>query len=46
MSEPLKYRVLLKLKQLFCLKHDWYIWVNFENKTCRKCDITKKIKKN
>ena len=28
MIEPLKYRILRKLKQLFCFNHDWRVWVN------------------
>ncbi|MDV4193128.1 DUF1660 family phage protein [Lactococcus lactis subsp. lactis] len=42
MIEPLKYRILRKLKQLFCFNHDWYVWVNKKDRTCLKCDKTKK----
>ena len=42
MNEPLKYRILRKLKQLFCFKHDWHVWVNKKNRTCLKCDKTEK----
>ncbi|OJH47566.1 DUF1660 family phage protein [Lactococcus lactis] len=42
MIEPLKYRILRKLKQLFCFNHDWYIWVNKKDRTCLKCDKTEK----
>ena len=43
MIEPLKYRILRKLKQLFCFNHDWHIWINKKNRTCLKCDKTEKI---
>nr|DAG08689.1 MAG TPA: protein of unknown function DUF1660 [Caudoviricetes sp.] len=42
MNEPLKYRILRKLKQLFCFNHDWHVWVNKKNRTCLKCDKTEK----
>ncbi|QGJ84948.1 hypothetical protein [Lactococcus phage P1048] len=42
MNEPLKYRILRKLKQLFCFNHDWYVWVNKKDRTCLKCDKTEK----
>ena len=42
MIEPLRYRILRKLKQLFCFNHDWHVWVNKKNRTCLKCDKTEK----
>lgn len=40
MIEALSSRVKRKLRQIFCFRHKWRVWVDGTHKQCMKCDKT------
>jgi hypothetical protein len=44
MIEPLRYRVLRKLKQFFCLHRKKHTWINGKFENCERCDKQWEVK--